>query len=185
MYFLSLFSSQPFFLIQQLVFQIHLYTYVLCVCAVCYTEGRDIPTLSRMWFSTKKTPFIERFFASKNSFSLTASGTRIISFLYPIREASSVLRKSKLFPLERAVLSQKPAPRCCCDTSIPLWIIVCRWFNKSLKPIASIGPLLVSCLILYCRSPNPLHLLRSNSASIFRFEGFGGSKIEKFHRLRS
>ena len=107
MYFLSLFSSQPFFLIQQLVFQIHLYTYVLCVCAVCYAEGRDIPNLSRMWFSTKKTPFIERyFFASKNSFSLTASDTRIISFLYLIREASTVLRKSKLSPLERAVLSR-------------------------------------------------------------------------------
>jgi hypothetical protein len=38
-----------------------------------------------MRFSTKKTPFIERyFFASKNSFSMTASGTRIFhSFIIP------------------------------------------------------------------------------------------------------
>ena len=69
------------FLIRQLVLQIH--SYVLRACAVCYTEGRDIPTLSRMRFSTEQTPFIERyFFASKNSFSVMATGTRIIPFLH-------------------------------------------------------------------------------------------------------
>ena len=41
----SLFSSLPFFLIQQFL-PIHLYTYVLCVCTVCYAEGRDMPALS-------------------------------------------------------------------------------------------------------------------------------------------
>ena len=44
-------------------------------------------------------------------------------------------------------------------TSYPSCNIVCRWFNKSLKTSASIDLLLVSCLIFYCRSPTPLHLL--------------------------
>jgi hypothetical protein len=74
-------SSFSFFRIKN-VLEMHLYTYVLRVCAVSYTEGRDIPTLSRMRFSTEKTPFIERyFFGRKNSFSLMTVGTRIISFL--------------------------------------------------------------------------------------------------------
>jgi hypothetical protein len=119
-----LFSQPTVFLILQLVLQIHLYTHVFCVCVVCYAEGRDIPTLwtlSRMRFSTEKTPFIERyFFAIKNSFSLMTSGTKIISFFYVIREASTVLRKSKLFPLVRAVLSRNLLPRCCCGRALPL-----------------------------------------------------------------
>jgi hypothetical protein len=81
----------------------HWYTYVLRVCAVCYVERRDIPTLSRMRFSTEPMPFIGRYFvASKNSFSLMAVGARIISFLCRVREACTVLRKSKLFPLVQA-----------------------------------------------------------------------------------
>jgi hypothetical protein len=85
------------------------------------------------WFSTKKTPFIERyFFASKNSFSLTASGTRIISFLCPIREASSVFVKanyslsSELFSpknlLHAAAVAQRyPRGLLCAVDSIRAW----------------------------------------------------------------
>jgi hypothetical protein len=100
--FLSLFFSQ-------LVLQIHLYTYVLCVCTVWYDEGRDILTSSsRMWFSTEKTSFIiERyFFTNKKSFWFTTSSTRIISFLYLIPETSTFLNKIKFFPLVRVVLSR-------------------------------------------------------------------------------
>ena len=76
MFFLSLFSNR--FLILQLVLQIHLYTSVLCLCAVSNAEGRDIPTLSRIRFSTKETSLIERyFFTSRNSFSLTVSDDSI------------------------------------------------------------------------------------------------------------
>jgi hypothetical protein len=35
--------TSRFYLIRQTVFQIHLYTYVLRVCTVCYAEGRVIP----------------------------------------------------------------------------------------------------------------------------------------------
>ncbi len=106
----SFFRVKPF-LIRRLVLQIHSYVYVLRVCAVCYAEGRDIPTLSRMQFSTEQTPFIERyFFGSKNSFSVMAIGTRTISFLCLLREASTVLRKSKLFPLEQLVSFQETHP---------------------------------------------------------------------------
>ncbi len=97
------------FLIQQLVLQIHSYAYVLRVCAVCYAEGRDIPTLSRMRFSTTNA-FHRNFFSSKNSFSVMATGTRIIPFLCLLREASTVLRKSKLLPHEQSVSLQKRAP---------------------------------------------------------------------------
>ena len=121
----SFFRAKPISL--QLVLQIHLYTYVLRVCAVCYAEGRDIPTLSRIRSSTEKTSFIERYsFARKNSFSLMASGTRIISFLYLICEASTVLRKSKLFPHERAVLSRNLLHAAAVSQCYPLRIIVCR-----------------------------------------------------------
>ena len=114
----------------KLVLQIHLCTYVLCVCAVCYadSEGRDIPTLSRMRYSTEKTPFIERyFFANINSFWLVVSGTRIISFLYLIHMVSTVLRKSKLFPLVRAVLSRNlfhPAAAALCYPCVLLLCVV-------------------------------------------------------------
>ena len=64
------------------------------VC-VCCAEARDMPTLSRICFSPRKTPFVERYFlSSKNPFSLTPSGARIISFLYLICEASTVLLKA-------------------------------------------------------------------------------------------
>ena len=102
----TFFLSQPF-LIHSSFSQIHLYTYVLCVCAVCCAEGRDMPTLSRMRFSTEKTPFIERyFFASKNSFSLMRIRYKNNLILASDCEASTILRKSKLFPLVRAVLSR-------------------------------------------------------------------------------
>jgi hypothetical protein len=53
-----------------------------------------------MWFLTEQTSFIERYFvASKNSFSLMTVGARIISFLCRLHEASTVFRKSKMFPL--------------------------------------------------------------------------------------
>jgi hypothetical protein len=53
-------------------------------------------------------PFIEGYFqASKNSFSVMTIGTRTSSFLCLLREASTVLRKSKLFPLEQLVSFQE------------------------------------------------------------------------------
>ncbi len=45
-----------------------------------------------------------------NSFSVMAIGTRTISFLCLLREASTVLRKSKLFPLEQLVSFQETHP---------------------------------------------------------------------------
>ncbi len=93
------------------VLRMHWYTYVLRVCTVCYIEGRDISTLSRMRFSTEQTPFIERyFFASKNSFLLMTVYARIFSFLCRLREASTVLSKSKLFPLVQGDLSPETHP---------------------------------------------------------------------------
>ncbi len=81
------------------VLQMHWYTYVLRVCAACYVEGRDIPTLSRMRLSTEQTPFIERyFFTSKNSFSSMTVDARIITFLCQLHEASTVLRKRQIVP---------------------------------------------------------------------------------------
>ena len=91
---LSFFSSQPFPLNPTACLpntSVRLRTRV-CVCCA---EARDIPTLSRICFSPRKTPFIERYFlSSKNPFSLTPSGARIISFLYLICEASTVLLKA-------------------------------------------------------------------------------------------
>ena len=65
------------------------YTFVhlrICVCCLMYRgKGHE------SWFSTKKTAFIERYsFSSKNLFSLTASGTRIIPFLYLRWEDSTI-----------------------------------------------------------------------------------------------
>jgi hypothetical protein len=131
------------------VLQIHLYTYVLRVCAVCYVEGRVIPTLSRMRFSTEQLPFIERyFFASKNSFSLMTIGTRIISFLCRLREASTVLRKSKLFPLVRLVSLQKRAPTLLLPAQCILLshIVVCSLIiKKNLGHKIPNSPIVVSC----------------------------------------
>jgi hypothetical protein len=60
------------------------------------------------WFSTKKTSFIERYsFSSKNLFSLTASGTRIIPFLYLRWEDSTIFLNNKLFLSCTLALSQK------------------------------------------------------------------------------
>ncbi len=106
----SLFRAKTF-LIRWFVLQIHSCGYVLCVCTVSYAEGRDIPTLPRMRFSTEQTSFNERyFFGSKKSFSVMTIGTRTISFLCLLREASTVLCKSKIFPLEQLVSFQETHP---------------------------------------------------------------------------
>jgi hypothetical protein len=79
--------------------QMHWYTYVLRVRAVCYVEGRGIPTLSRMRLSTEQTSFIERyFFTSQNSFSSMTVDARTISFLCQLHDASTVLRKRQIVP---------------------------------------------------------------------------------------
>ena len=83
-------------------------TYVLVAC-VCCAERRDMPTLSRMRFSTEHLPFIERYFcARQNSLSVMATGTRIISFLHQF--ARPVLFCVKVnCPLSRAdVLVRTP-----------------------------------------------------------------------------
>ena len=113
-------------------------TYFVFVLSVTLRKGTYLPcqecgsrliTWKRLsWYS----------FFIKNSFSLTVSGTRIISFLYLIREVSTVLRKSKLFPHERAVLSRNLIHADVVSQRYPLRIIVCRWFNKCLKPNASV-----------------------------------------------
>ena len=52
-------------------------------------------TLSDIWFSARKTPFIERYFCFKYESIFTyTSGASIISFLYLICEASTVLIKA-------------------------------------------------------------------------------------------
>jgi hypothetical protein len=124
MFSFSFFPAKTF-LIRQLVLQIHSYVYVVRVCVVCYAEGRDIPTLSRMWFSTEQTPFIERYFlASKNLFSAMTTDTRIISFLCLLREASTVLCKSKLFPHEQSASLLKRVPTFLLWLSVTLCVVL-------------------------------------------------------------
>jgi hypothetical protein len=129
----------------------HWYTYVLGVCAVCYVEGRDIPTLSRMRFSTESTPFIKRyFFARQNSFSLMTVGARIISLLCRLREASTVLRKSKLFALVQAGAlfpgnASHAAATSTVHTTLAYCCVLVDFFNKRLEVIPGIGPIAVSC----------------------------------------
>jgi len=64
-------------------------------------------TLSRMRFSTEQTPFVERyFFASKNSLSVMATGTRIIPFLHLIARPVLFGVNANCFLLSAAVLAR-------------------------------------------------------------------------------
>jgi hypothetical protein len=151
MFSFSFFRAKPF-LIRRLVLQIHSYAYVLRVCDVCYAEGRDIPTLSRMRFSTEQTPFIERyFFSSKISFSVMTISARTISFLCLLHEASTVLRKSILVPLDQLVSFQEKVSHTATVTVATEYYPLCHtvvwcWFwIRGLRFIPRIGPIVVLC----------------------------------------
>ncbi len=110
------------------------------------------------WLLAKKAPSIEKVFliTSQKLDLAPAQYKKKLPFLYSICAASTVFLKTSSSLSRAAALSRQTAPRCrfYSTASTFAFFIVCCWFNKSMKPSASMGPSLVLCLI-HRRSPTP------------------------------
>ncbi len=93
-----------------------------------------------------------------------ATGTRIISFLHQFARLVLFCVQANCSLSSAAVLARTPLHVPAAGWTYPCVFIVCCWFNKSLKPSASIGLLLVSC---HSSSANFLSLSYSLCCSYF------------------
>ena len=132
----------------------------------------DMPTLSRMRFSTEQLPFIERYFCVRtNSLSVMATGTRIIPFLHQFARPVLFCVKANCSLSRCAVSARTPLHVPAAGWTYPRVFIVCCWFSiRGLELFnAPDRPYCWCCvihrLLISCRSPLPLlFLLRFKSS---------------------